>query len=165
MLHVLLYIDGQTPPTTQDGTPVHWKSIIPKLDGTVINDFVLLASQGSKRLFYCLIDPSSEVYTKARAFFVANKDAQSLKWWAAASAKDMWKEVFKDRTTDTVANWAIQNLIKYPVVVTEDGQQVTKYVPVKDVASYGSSVTWVWYNSASANIDAILPHKFFDGSK
>lgn len=160
-LHVLLYIDGQTTPTTQDGTPVHWKSVIPKLDGTVITDFVVLAQQGSKRLFYCLVDTESEMYTKARAFFLANKDSQGLKWWAAESAKLMWKEVFKDRGTDAVAAWAINNLIKYPVTVTEEGQTVTRFVPVKDAGT----ITWSWYNSDAANTDAILPHKFFDGSK
>jgi hypothetical protein len=167
-LHVLLYIDGQTTPVIQDGTPVHWKSVVPKLDGTVITNFVVLAQQGAKRLFYCLVDTDSEMYAKARAFFLANKDAQGLKWWAAGSAREMWKEVFKDRGTDAVAAWAINNLIKYPVTVTEKDDagkdvSVTKFVPVKDVASYGQTVSLAYY--ATANLDAILPHKFFDGSK
>ena len=164
-VHVLLYIDGETPATTADGTPVHWKSIVPKLDGTVIQDFVILATQGSKRLFYVLFNRDDPKFVKVRAWVQANKATLGLKWWVGGSAREMWKECFKDRTTDTVASTIINNLIKYPVTVldSETGQNVTRYVPIKDVASYGQTVTWSYYQTA--NLDAILPHKFFDGSK
>jgi hypothetical protein len=164
MKHVLLYIDGEAPPTTADGTPVHWKSIIPKLDGTVIIDFVVLATQGSKRLFYCLFNEADPNFGRVKAWVVKNKDTLGLKWWIGDSAREVWKDVFKDRTTDAVANAMINNLIKYQVQVKDEtGEYVTKFVPIKDVASLGGTVTWSYYNTA--NIDAILPHKFFDGSK
>lgn len=164
-LHVLLYCDGEAP-TTVDGTPVHWKSIIPKLDGTVIQNFILLASQGDKRLFYCLFNTADPNFEKAKTWVLKNKDTLGLKWWVGASAREAWKQVFLDRTTDAVAAAMINNLIKYPVTVldSETGQQVTKFVPVKDVSAvYGQTVNWSYY--ATANLDAILPHKFFDGSK
>jgi hypothetical protein len=163
-LHVLLYIDGKAPSTTADGTPVHWKSVIPKLDGTVIQDFVLLATQGSKRLFYCLFDSESPLFERVKSWVLANKATLGLKWWVGGSAREVWKEVFKDRSTDTVASAMINNLIKYPVVVKdEEGNDVTKFVPIKDVAGLGGTVQWSYYTTA--NLDAILPHKFFDGSK
>jgi hypothetical protein len=163
-LHVLLYCSGEAP-TTVNGVPVHWKSIIPKLDGTVITDFVLLASQADKRLFYCLFNTADPKFTRIRDWVIANKDTLGLKWWVGGSAREAWKEVFKDRTTDAVANAMIQNLIKYPVTVldSESGQQVTRFVPIKDVASYGQAVNWTYYQTA--NLDAILPQKFFDGSR
>ena len=164
MKHVLLYIDGETPATTADGTPVHWKSIVPKLDGTVITDFIVLATQGSKRLFYCLFNDHDAHFDKVKTWVLANKATLNLKWWIGDSAREVWKEVFKDRTTDTVASVMINNLIKYPVVVKdENGEDVTKFVPIKDVAGLGGTVTWSYY--VTANLDAILPHKFFDGSK
>jgi hypothetical protein len=164
-LHVLVYVDGETPATTADGTTVHWKSIVPKLNGDVIQNFVVLATQGSKRLFYCLLDTDDPQFARVRDWVQANKATLGLKWWVGRSAREVWKEVFKDRTTDTVASTIINNLIKYPVTVVDGdtGKNVTKYVPIKDLASYGATVNWSYY--LTANLDAILPHKFFDGSK
>lgn len=163
-LHVLLYVDGEDIPTTVDGIPVHWKKVIPKLDGTVIQNFVLLATQGTKRLFYCLFNTDDPLFEKVRDWVLVNKQTLGLKWWVGGSAREVWKEVFKDRLTDAVANAMIQNLIKYPVITKdEEGNEITKFVPIKDVASYGQTVTWAYYQTA--NLDAILPHKFFDGSK
>jgi hypothetical protein len=155
---VLLYCDGEAP-KLQDSSPVHWKSIIPKLDGSVIMNFVVLATQGAKRLFYCLLDTDDPLFAKVRDWVQANKVALGLKWWVGGSAREVWKEVFKDRLTDIVARTMIENLIKYPVQVVEDGQTVTKFVPIKDAGV----VNYTYYQTA--NLDAILPHKFFDGSK
>ena len=54
MTHVVLLADNQMVEVGVEvdksgkevigGTPAHWKAIIPKLDGTVIQNFVLLAS-------------------------------------------------------------------------------------------------------------------------
>ena len=124
--HALILCDGTAPPTDTDGVPVHWKTIIPKLKSTeIIRDFQLIAEQGAKKLFYCLLEKNEQWPRVVQ--WIQDNPLEGIEWWVGNTPDEMWKKLWQDNRAVAI------RVLKYKVQTTdEEGNAVNRLVTVKE---------------------------------
>lgn len=142
--------------------------VLPILQGLddkfeIVDLYWKLAQEGTKYVFMLYLDPEA-VLPRIKKWLDEQVVAGTLRYWAGPTMEAAVKALWQDRA-NPIAKVVGERIIKYPVQVldSESGQQVTKFVPIKDAKeAYGatiSSATLLQYK------DQILPMKIFDGSK
>lgn len=135
--------------------------VMPILSSELVEQYWLLAQEGTKYVFLLYVDVENGQGKAIKDWL----DSQSgLRYWYGSSMLDACKSLYAARA-DTIAKAVGERIIKYPVQVIDSvtGQQVTKFVPIKDaIATYGATINpsvLLQYK------DEILPMKIYDGSK
>lgn len=155
-MHVLVYCDSRIP-NVIGGEVEHWKDEIPSLGASeVIRNFKLVAKQGTKRIFHCVIRKTAQL-SRVLVWIINYNDGKAdqdkIWYWVGPSANDVFTDLWQD--ANSFAHSIAERVLQYPVTVQIDGQDVTKFVSVYDaINTHGASI-----------VPAVLkqygvPHKF-----
>lgn len=119
-LHVLIYCDYRAPGVIGE-LKEHWKPEIPSLGPMVIRDFMIVASQGSKRMFHCLINKDSN-WAPVKNYIDNHPELGILYWWGK-SARKAYKSLWQDNLT------IAKRVLRYEVCVGDpcENRTVTVY--------------------------------------
>jgi hypothetical protein len=157
--NVLIYCNFRAP--AGEEIKEHWKPEIPDVGvDEVIRDFRLIAKQGAKRFYHALVYKSadnSKQFARIKTYIDNFNDGkpinQRILFWHSKTARQVYKNLWLDRTTDPFIETIAKRVLRYPVQTTCDGEPCTRIVTVEEAeTTYGES------------IDAqkiLMPHSFF----
>jgi len=164
-LNVLIYADFREPSGGE--IKEHWKPEIPDVGvDEVVRNFRVIARQGTKRFFHCLIE-TDEVTPKQMERIKSYIDTfnegkainEQILFWHGATALDAYRALWQDRTTDPFIEAIAKNILQYPIRhFTEDEDDPIKASSKEAEDKYGLTIQ----NSVlTACGERCIPHKFF----
>lgn len=163
-LNVLIYCDFRVPQGEE--IKEHWKPEIPNVGiDEVIRDFRVIAKQGDKRVFHCLVDTDEaapkqfeRIKTYIENFNEGKAIQQQILYWKGATALDMYKALWQDRTTDPFIETIAKKILQYPIrFFTEDENDPIK-ASIEDAENiYGLTIQGSVLNTCG---ERCIPHKF-----
>jgi len=138
VLNVILYCNGRAP---EEGD--HWKDELPALEGTeVIRDFHLVAKQGLKRAYHCLMERNEQlprVKNWIDAYNVGKPDADKIWYWSGKTVEEAYTKLWQDE--NNFAHAVAERVLRYPVTVEGEFGPETRLVTVHEViVGYGEEI-------------------------
>jgi hypothetical protein len=146
-IHVILYCNFRTP--VGDEIKEHWKPEIPDVGvDEVIRNFGVLAKQGTKRLFLCLVDTnevSQGQFERIKSYienFNSGKPInEQILYWSHSSALGAARKLWADRTTDPFIQTIIEDSFYYPVRALTGNEEHPIKALIKDARDvYGLTI-------------------------
>jgi hypothetical protein len=128
----------------------------------IVQQYWKLAQEGTKYVFLVHLDVEAGQGAQIKNWL----DRQTgLRYWYGRSMLIACRNLYQaGQDGDTIARAVAKRIIKYPVTVTVEGQQVTRFVPIIEAEAPPYSVT-IQSSVLNQYRDEILPMKIFDGSK
>lgn len=91
--HVLIYCDFREPGVVGE-LKEHWKPEIPALGPMVITNFMIVAKEGSKRVFHCLIQ--SDSHWQPVKNYIDNHPELGILYWWGRTTKQVYTNLWQD---------------------------------------------------------------------
>lgn len=164
MIDVLLYCDFRAPQGTE--IKEHWKPEIPNVGvDEVVRNFYIVASQGSKRLFHCLIETdniSPKQMERIKAYIDTFNEGKSIQqrilYWKGSTALEAYKALWQDRGTDPFIETIAKKILQYPVRKFTQNEEDPIKASIEDAENlYGLTIQNSVLNTCG---DRCIPHKF-----
>jgi len=112
--HAILYCNSKAPPAGR-----HWKGELPALaTSEVIRDFALIARQGAKRVFHCLVEKNKQlprITVWIDNFNAGKADAAKIWYWSGRTAGAAYTALWRDKSS--FAHAVAERVLRYPVRV------------------------------------------------
>lgn len=136
IVNVLLYCEDIDAPEN-----THWKSKVPRLaDGEVIRDFRLIASQGDKRFFHCIMEKNAQsirVKNWIDNTWNPENPGNEILYWIGVTADEAYTKLWQDVPNRAIA----ERVLRYPVATTCEGNPCTIMVSVYEAENtYGETI-------------------------
>lgn len=184
MVNVLLYCNFRAPHLVADrvdaalahrGGPTkaaakealeHWKPEIPDVGvDEVVRDFYVVARQGTKRFYHCLVDTDEanpKQFERIRNYIIgfnAGKPiAQQVLYWKGKTAEDAYKALWQDRTTDPFIETIAKKILQYPIRFFTENEDHPIKASIEDAENiYGLTIQGSVLNTCG---ERCIPHKF-----